>query len=61
MLCGRGEEICIRFSLFGKPSYKQFGGLNMAKMTKEEAAELARKIIENSKKHGIPMKKKPKK
>jgi len=32
----------------------------MSKMTKEEATELARKITDNGRKHGIPAKKKPK-
>lgn len=32
----------------------------MTKMTKEEASELARKITEHGRKHGIPAKKKSK-
>lgn len=33
----------------------------MGRMTKEEAKEIAKQIVEHGRKHGIPAKRKPKK
>lgn len=57
---GERGELCMRFMEIGHTSCKRNMELLPIKMTKEQAANIAKKCIENSKKYGLPMKTKKK-
>lgn len=51
------EEVCLkRFIVDQTFSKRDLGRKSRMELTKKEAEELAKKIRENSKKHGIPLK-----
>ncbi|QXE03569.1 hypothetical protein [Terribacillus sp. DMT04] len=50
----------MRLMKFGHTSCKRNMELLPIKMTKEQAADIAKKCIENSKKYGLPLKTKKK-